>query len=72
MFPVINMASYLLEEHKQTLLEVHKGKWTSFQYKLWAEMLVCGTHTSVDEPPSASMFNRESGAHQVASLQTPH
>ena len=48
------------KEYEQKLVELHKDKWTSFQYKLWAEMLVCGTHTSVDEPPSASMFNRES------------
>ena len=46
--------------YEQKLVELHKDKWTSFQYKLWAEMLVCGTHTSVDEPPSASMFSRES------------
>ena len=50
------------KEYEQKLVELHKDKWTSFQYKLWAEMLVCGTHTSVDEPPtcSASMFDRES------------
>ena len=48
------------KEYEQKLVELHRDKWTLFQYKLWAEMLVCGTHTSVDEPPSASMFNRES------------
>ena len=48
------------KEYEQKLVELHKDKWTSFQYKLWAEMLVCGTHTSLDEPPSASMFSRES------------
>ena len=52
------------------LVELHTDKWTSFQYKLWAEMLVCGTHTSVDEPPSASMFLAENqNAHQVGLLQ---
>jgi hypothetical protein len=48
------------KEYEQKLVEQHRDKWTSFQYKLWAEMLVCGTHTSLDEPPSASMFSRES------------
>ena len=48
------------KEYEQKLVELHKDKWTSFQYKLWAEMLVCGTHTSLDEPPSASMFSTES------------
>ena len=48
------------KEYEQKRVEVHKDKWTLFQYKLWVEMLVCGTHTSVDEPPSDSMFGRES------------
>ena len=47
------------KEYEQKLMETHKDKWTSFQYKLWAEMLVCGTHTSVEDPPSASMFSRD-------------
>ena len=47
-------------EYELKLLELHKDKWTSFQYKLWAEMLACGTHTSISDPPSASMFGRES------------
>ena len=46
------------KQYEQKLVELHKDNWTSFQYKLWAEMLVCGTHTSLDEPLSASMFSR--------------
>ena len=37
----------LCREYELKLLEQHKDKWTSFQYKLWAEMLACGTHTSL-------------------------
>ena len=38
---------------------MHKDKWTVFQYKLWAEALAYGTHTTFEEPPSASMFGRD-------------
>ena len=48
------------KEYEQKLVELHKDKWTSFQYNLWEEMLVCDTHTSLDEPPSALMLSRES------------
>lgn len=34
------------KENEEKLKEVHKDKWTAFQYKLWAEMLVYGTHAS--------------------------
>ena len=47
------------KEYEQKLVELHKDNWTTFQYKLWAEMLVCGTHTSLNEPPSASMFTKD-------------
>lgn len=47
------------KENEERLAELHKDKWTTFQYKLWAEMLVYGTHRSFEEPPSASMFVRD-------------
>ena len=34
-------------------------KFTSFQFKLWAEMLTSGVHTDLDVPPAASMFGCE-------------
>jgi len=37
----------------------HQDKYTRFQYKLWAEMLVSGVHSSTDDPPAASMFMHE-------------
>ena len=48
-------------------LKLHKDKWTSFQYKLWGEMLACGTHTSISDPPSASVFGRESKCSSTSS-----
>ena len=47
------------KENEEKLKELHKDKWTAFQYKLWAEMLIYGTHTSFEEPPNASMFARD-------------
>lgn len=47
------------KENEEKLKELHKDKWTPFQYKLWAEMLVYGTHASLEEPPNASMFTRD-------------
>ena len=58
------------KEYELKLLEQHKDKWTSFQYRLWAEMLACGTHTSISEPPSASMFGRESKCSSNNSTQS--
>ena len=47
------------KENEEKLKELHKDKWTVFQYKLWAEALAYGTHTTFEEPPSASMFGRD-------------
>ena len=44
------------KENEEKLKELHKDRWTSFQYKLWAEMLIHGTHSSFEEPPNASTF----------------
>ncbi len=59
------------KEYEHKLVGLHNDKWTSFQYKLWAEMLACGTHTSENEPPSASMFNRDS-KHSSKASGTPN
>ena len=48
------------KENEERLKELHTDKWTPFQYKLRADMLVCGTHKSFEEPPMyASMFSRD-------------
>lgn len=48
-----------IRESEMKLQEMHKEKYTPFQYKLWAEMLVIGTHHSFSEPPSSSMFDSD-------------
>ena len=55
------------KEYEQTLVGLHKDKWTSFQYKLGGNAIVCGTRTSLDKPPSASVFSRESKRSTTAS-----
>lgn len=41
------------------LKKKHEGAYTPYQYKLWAEMYASGCHVSLEDPPAASMFNRE-------------
>ena len=50
----------MTEEYKTKLKDKHGDKFTSFQFKLWAEMLTSGVHNDLDVPPAASMFGRES------------
>ena len=56
-------------ENKQKLEEQHKDKYTPFQLNLWAEMLTYGTHNSLEEPPSAVMFNRDKKGASCSSVQ---
>jgi len=49
----------LASEYEEQLKSKHQDKYTRFQYKLWAEMLVSGVHSSTDDPPAASMFMHE-------------
>jgi hypothetical protein len=45
--------------HKRHKKKKHDGAYIPFQYKLWAEMYTSGCHCSLEDPPAASMFNRE-------------
>ena len=47
-----------VEEYERQLKEKHGNDYTGFQYKLWAEMVAVGSHNDLDEPPTASMFNK--------------
>ncbi len=49
-----------ITELKTQLRQNHGSKYSSVQYALWAEMIVGGTHESVDEAPPVPMF----GAHR--------
>ena len=44
---------------EKNLSEKHGDKFSPFQYKLWAEMYVGKTHPSLEEPPAAAMFKRD-------------
>lgn len=58
--------------NEEKLKELHKDKWSPFQYKLWGDMLANGTYKSFEEPPVyASMFSREEKrSHTLASDAT--
>lgn len=48
----------LTKDYESQLSAKHDA-YTPFQYKLWAEMYAKGGHNSLDDPPHASMFSRE-------------
>jgi len=45
-----------VEDVKQKLVDKHGGEYSTMQYRLWAEMVAIGTHTSLDNPPRVPMF----------------
>ena len=49
----------LAKDYESQLKAKHNDAYTPFQYKLWAEMYAKGGHNSLDDPPHAAMFNRE-------------
>ena len=49
----------LAKDYESQLRAKHNDAYTPFQYKLWAEMYAKGGHNSLDDPPHASMFSRE-------------
>ena len=49
----------IAKEDEVDLKEKHGSTYSPFQYKLWAEMVANESHNSLDEPPAAAMFNRE-------------
>lgn len=50
------------EEHVmdtiEELKEKHGSSYTPMQFRIWSEMMVGGIHSSLDEPPSSTMFLR--------------
>ena len=45
-----------VSELKTQLRQSHGSKYSGVQYALWAEMIVAGTHESIDESPPVPMF----------------
>ena len=58
--------SVLDERHERVqnlfdeLKEKHGSAYSAPQYRLWAEAICSGAHTSTDSPPLGSMFRRQS------------
>ena len=48
-----------VNEFKAELRQKHGTKYSSIQYALWAELIVCGTHENMDDPPPAPMFGAQ-------------
>ena len=45
----------------ETLREKHGVVFTTMQYRIWAEMITSGLHTSYDDPSNSTMFKRAGG-----------
>ena len=59
-----------VQELKTQLRQNHGSKYSGVQYALWAEMIVGGTHDSMDEAPPVPMFgaNRPHGRPSTGNL----
>jgi hypothetical protein len=57
-----------VEEIIKKLIGTHKDKYTKIQYRLWAEMLDVGTHTSYTECPPVPIFNQKRSKSTSSSL----
>ena len=44
------------------LREKHGTKWSTIQYRVWAETMVGGRHTSYDRPPTGAYFKQSKGS----------
>lgn len=49
------------------LREKHGTKWSNIQYRVRAETMVGGRHTSYDHPPKGAYFKRSKGSQGTAS-----
>ena len=45
-----------VEDVKQKLVDKHGGEYSTMQYRLWAEMVAIGSHSSLDTSPCVPMF----------------
>ena len=43
------------------LKETHSSHYTPMQLRIWAEMIVSGVHSSIEDPPNTTMFVRAGG-----------
>ena len=58
-----------VQELKAELCDKHGSLYSGVQYALWAEMIVAGTHTSMEEIPVAPMFGGTRSRGRATQLQ---
>ena len=44
------------------LKELHSSDYNSIQYRVWAECIIAGTHTSLEFPPKGSYFKKKTAS----------
>ena len=47
-----------MDDTVDKLREKHGTNWSTIQYRVWAETIVGGRHTSFDQPPKGAYFKR--------------
>ena len=50
-----------VQETVDNLKETHSSRYTPMQLRIWAEMIVSGMHSSIEDPPNTTMFVRAGG-----------
>lgn len=48
-------------KYRRLIKKEHGENYTMMQFRKWADNLNCGTHKSMTEPPSSTMFNHAGG-----------
>ena len=54
----IDDTNQAVEDTVKELKQLHSGGYTPMQYRIWAEMVHGGLHSSMEEPPTSTMFVR--------------
>ena len=57
-----------VNEVKMQLCDQHGTLYSGVQYTMWAEMIVAGSHESLEEPPQCPMFGTKRPHGQSNSL----
>ena len=57
-----------VNEVKTQLRDRHGSLYSGVQYTMWAEMIVAGSHESLEEPPQCPMFGTKRPRGQASSL----
>jgi hypothetical protein len=47
------------------LKDKHKQKYSNLQYRVWAETIVCGRHSSLENPPRESFYGTQRSCYHL-------